>query len=524
MRDSRSSHARPETLASLAGRWRIIVPFVVVTPVVVFLLTSAKSPTYESSAEVLLSRQGLVISGLDDSSYSSQTRDLKTQAEIARLPDVEARVAEAAAREDGGAVGYLGQLSVSANGDTDLITFVVRHGDPEFAARLARLYAEQYIAYRNDLDTRSLRRAIAVIDAQLGTARTDGTGSIAYADLVQKHQRLQSGLASLETNATLVRSDVSATRIAPRPRRAALLALVLGLVIGTGTAALTFLLDPRARSAEEISEQLGLPLLGQLPTGEGPHRELAMLRRDDRGLDAEAIRVLRTNLEHDSIGRETGVVMVTSSVAGEGKSTTVANLAVAFAVAGRDVVLVDLDLRRPTIAGLFRLPSSPGIADLVRGGARVEQILHAVQLDRSRGKWVPERADDEATVGTLRVVTSGAPRRDDATAIAAARTLPSLLESLREHADIVLVDTAPLLWASDTLILSQYADAILLVAHMRRYRPGHGRELERLLALSPATPLGLVVVGAPSQFEHAGGYAVPQRRHRRVGIQPIRPT
>ena len=519
MHDSRSSHAVPGTFASLAGRWRIIVPFAVVTPVVVFLLTSAKPPTYESSAEVLLSRQGLVISGLDDSSYSSQTRDLKTQAKIARLPDVKARVADAASRADGGPFSSLGQLSVSADGDTDLITFMVRDGDPEVAARLAPIYAEQYIAYRNDLDTRSLRRAIAVIGAQLERARTTGTDPIVYADLVQKHQQLQSGLALLETNATLVRSDLSATRIAPRPRRTLLPALVLGLVVGLGSAAFAILLDPRARAAEEISEQLGLPLLGRLPAGdagETPSRGLAMLRRDD-GLDAAAIHVLRTNLELASVGRETGVVMVTSSVAGEGKSTTVANLAVAFALAGRSVVLIDLDLRRPAIARLFGLPSSPGIADVVHGTAKLEQVTHSVPLDQPRQNRGTEQPDHEATLGALQVVTAGAPLWADwadTIQTEAGRALQSALDSLRERADIVLVDSAPLLQASDTLVLSQYADAILLVAHMRRYRPGHSRELKRLLSLSAASPLGLVAVGAPSQLEVADKYA---DRERRVG-------
>lgn len=500
MRDSRSSHARPGTLASLAGRWRIIVAFAVVTPAVVFLLTSAKPPTYESSAEVLLSRQGFAISGLDDSTYS--TRDRKTQAEIARLPDVKARVADAAAREDRGAVGSLGQLSVSADEDTDLIRFVVRDGDPELAARLARIYAEQYIAYRNDLDTRSLRRAIAVIDTQLGRARTDGTGSIAYADLVQKHQRLQSGLAALETNATLVRSDISATRIAPRPRRAALLALVLGLVVGTGTAALTFLLDPRARSAEEISEQLGLPLLGRLPAGDAegrPSRGLAMLRRDD-GLDVEAIRVLRTNLELDSIGRETGVVMVTSSVAGEGKSTTVANLAVALAVAGRKVVLVDLDLRRPAIARLFGLPSSPGIAEIVRGTAELEHVGHVVQLDRP-----PDVGDrltrDAHTKGSLHIVPAGAALPADTTEIVTGRALPAVFEWLRSRADVVLFDSPPLLQTSDAFTLSTYADKLLFVANMRRYRRSYAPGIARLLSQSPATAVGLVVLGETEKLE-----------------------
>lgn len=497
MHDSRSSHAVPGTLASLAGRWRVIVPFAVVTPVVVFLLTSAKPPTYESSAEVLLSRQGLVISGLDDSSYSSQTRDLKTQAEIARLPDVEARVAEAAGREDRGAFGSLGQLSVSADGDTDLITFVVRDGDPELAARLAPIYAEQYIAYRNDLDTRSLRRAIAVIGAQLERTRTTGTDPIAYADLVQKHQQLQSGLASLETNATLVRSDLSATRIAPRPRRATLLALVLGLVVGTGTAALTILLDPRARTAEEISEQLGLPLLGRLPAGDAggrPSRGLAMLRRDD-GLDAEAIRVLRTNLELDSIGRETGVVMVTSSVAGEGKSTTVANLALALARGGSRVVLVDLDLRRPILHRFFDLGVDWGITDVVLGRATIEQAAVKQEV---------YEADGQRT-GSLEVIAAGSATLD-ASEFVGSPELGRVLDLLRERADVVLVDAPPLLAVSDSMTLTSRMDALIVVSRLNVLRRHTVAELRRVLDVCQAAKLGLVVTGSDTEDDHGQAY------------------
>ena len=140
-------------------------------------------------------------------------------------------------------------------------------------------------------------------------------------------------------------------------------------------------------------------------------------------------------------------------------------------------------------------------------------------LDQSRQNRGTEQSDHEATAGALQVVTAGAPLWADwadTIQTEAGRALQSALDSLRERADIVLVDSAPLLQASDTLVLSQYADAILLVAHMRRYRPGHGRELKRLLSLSAASPLGLVAVGAPSQLEVADKYADRERRAGRA--------
>ena len=298
MHESRASHRVSESLAAFGRRWRLLVPFAVATPLVVFALTAATPATYESSADVLLDRKGQAISGLYDPEEFDVLREIRTQVKLARLPDVRNRVRDAVEREglDG---SDLGQSSVTEDGETDLMTFHVRHADPEIAARVATIYAQQYVAHRRALDSQSLRKAIAVVTAQLARSRELGADPSTYAHLVQQQQQLQSGLATLAGNVRLVRPAVGASRIAPLPLHDSLMALILGLVVGVGIAALANLIDARARTADEISDQLGLPILGRIPLDGRTARvsgSLTTLQRED-SLGAEAIRLLRANLE-----------------------------------------------------------------------------------------------------------------------------------------------------------------------------------------------------------------------------------
>jgi Mrp family chromosome partitioning ATPase len=500
MDESRSSRTVVDTFVDLARKWPLILPFAIVTPLVAFALTSSQPAVHSSSADVLLNRQAYVISGLRDPTFWYPNRAQLTQATLARLPDVAQRVVDAAGLADRGRYGFLAQSWVAAGGGTDVMTFHVSDRDPELAARLATTYAEEYIAYRNELDTQSLSRAIAVIGRQV--ERTRGSDPVAYADLVSKQQQLHTALAALKTNVILVRPAGVAEQVAPRPYDSLLAAVFLGLVVGVGLAALAVLLDPRGRTAEEIAEQVALPLVGLLPRERRARRgtrALALQGRDEAR--ADAVRTLRTNLELAPVGQRGTVVLVTSAVAAEGKSTTAADLAVALARAERDVVLVDLDLHRPTLARLIGQPLAPGVADIVRRTATLDQALRPVPLGSRPDGDEPDSAAQGR--GTLRALTAGTDLTSGSTVLTSAQAIHQLLESLRESADVVLVDTPPLLRTSDPLALSTYADGILLVLNARRYRRRYAPELRHLIALSPAPPLGIVVVGEPGWLQRA---------------------
>ena len=186
------------------------------------------------------------------------------------------------------------------------------------------------------------------------------------------------------SNAFLVRSPAVATKVSPKPARALLIGLFFGSLLAVGAALLRNRLDTRVQSADELSQELGLPLLAgipELPKKMRQAHELVMLS-DPHGTDSEAFRVLRTSVEFGAIDDDIRTIIVSSAVQTEGKSTTVANLALAFARAGRRVVLVDLDLRRPDPPPkFFGLVGRPGLSDVALGRLPLHEAL--VDLDIS---------------------------------------------------------------------------------------------------------------------------------------------
>jgi len=504
--ESRAAHGVQESVVAIARKWRIIVPFVVATPLVVFALTARTQATYEATADVLLDRKGQAISGLYefDWDYIDLPREVRTQAKLARLPEVKDRVVAEADRRGLDSDGFRSGSTVTDDGVTDVMTFHVRHEDPDAAIALATLYAHQYVARRRELDTRALRKGIAILDAQLASLRAQGADPGTYAHLVQQEQQLQTGLITIASNAKVVREAVEAPRVAPALWSETLDALLLGLLVGIGAAGFAALIDSRARSADEISAQLSLPILGRLPlepTEERDAAALALLRRQDTQ-GAQAIRMLRANLGLEGVVREKSVVMVTSSVAGEGKSTTAAQLAVALALGGRDVVLVDLDLRRPALWRIFDLEKAPGVAELSRGTSDPAEAVHSITLDPVAVDGdEPVRRD--ASTGTLGVVPAGDLLAAEPEAIIASPGLRRAIDALRERADVILIDSPPLLQTGDALAMSSFVDALVLVAQTKRYRRRYAQELRRLLTLSPARPLGVVVIGERHELERA---------------------
>jgi len=394
---------------------------------------------------------------------------------------------------------------------------------PAIAARLATAYARAFVSYRHRLDTQQLQRAEAQVKLQIEQLEAIGnTRSPLYLTLVQKLQQLQA-VEALLTPPILTRPATDSVQIQPNPLRNTFLGLFLGLVVGLGLAFLREALDTRIRSAEEVEERLGLPLLARLP--EPPARlrnenKISMLEAPG-SVHAESFRIMRTNLDFANVDRGAQIIMVTSALEGEGKSTTIANLAVAYARAGQRVVAVDLDLRRPFLDKLFALRKRPGLTQVALGQLPLEEALIPIPISdpRARSVELGLATNGSAGGGSLEILASG-PVPPDAGEFVGSRALSAILHSLRGMANIILVDSPPLLRVGDAITLSGTVDAIVVVSNLEYARRPILTELRRVLESCPANKLGFVLTGANLEDSYgygygAGyGYRVTERRDR----------
>jgi capsular exopolysaccharide synthesis family protein len=493
-------------LRILARHKWVIVLCAVLVPTAAVLLTLRQTPLYEASAEVLLSRQNLVatLTGTQDpQAFQQAERVAETQAQLAQVPDVASRTLEAVEGTGLTVQGLLEASTVEAQRGADLLQFTVTHGNRQLAEALASEYARQFTQYRLELDTRALVLARKEVETRLDelAALGDTTSALATS-LADKAQQLRTMEALQTSNAFVVRSADRATQVRPLPVRNGLLAGALGIVLGILLAFVWAALDTRVRSADEIAARLGIPLLARLPE---PGRRLRsknglVMLVDPGGVQAESVRILRTNLEFVNLEREARTIMVTSAVEAEGKSTTIANLAVAYARAGQRVALVDLDLRRPFVGKFFGLEENPGVTDVALGRVELDKALVPIPISRPASS-----ENGRAVLGELEVLPSGA-LPPDAGEFIGTRTLGAILRSLRDRFDLVFVDAPPMLKTGDPLTLSGRVDAIVVVSRLKVVRRGMLAELLRILSTSPAAKLGFVVTDAGAEDGYGQSY------------------
>lgn len=505
-------------LTTIRRRKWVIVQAVVLLPAVAVALSLRQQTLFRGHAQVLLSQQNLAnqLNGITDpTQFQQPDRVAQTQADLARVPEVARRTLSAAGLSDRTARDFLSQSSVTAKANANLLDFAVTEPSASLAARLVNEYAKQFAAYRGQLDTAALQRARNEVQQRiLALAHEGARNSALYATLVAKEQTLGTMEALQTSNAILVNSADSASQVQPRPVRNGILGLILGIVLGVGAAFLREALDTRVRTADEIEERLGLPLLARLPE---PSRKLqrnnALVMVDDAyDAQAEAFRMFRTNLDFVRLDRDIRTIVITSAVEREGKSTTAANLAVALAHGGRRIALVDLDLRRPYLDRFFSGSNGGGLTGVALGRTTLTDALSPVSLgnvgqeEQANGSVNGNRRRSLSTVGDLQVLVAG-PLPPNASEFVGSAVVAEILGELRERFDTVLIDAPPLLHVGDAMTLGARADALIVVTRLNLVRRPMLNELRRILDSTPAKGLGFVITGAEAEDGYGYGSA-----------------
>lgn len=279
-------------------------------------------------------------------------------------------------------------------------------------------------------------------------------------ETIDKSEQTYAALsAQLNTNSTnylttLAPAQESPTPISPNIPRNILLGALAGLILAGGLVFLFEYLDDTIKNPDDVQRVLELSTLGAITQITNIHKpgENLITARDQRSPIAEAYRILRTNLRFSGIENPSGALLITSATPGEGKSTTAANLAVTLAQAGKRVVLVDADLRRPTLHTFFGLSNEVGLSNLfLDEAAHLDEVMRTLE------------------VKGLRLITSGPPPPNPAE-ILESRLMNEIIADLRDQSDLVIFDSPPALAVADASILGSKCSGAVLVVHAGRTR------------------------------------------------------
>lgn len=280
---------------------------------------------------------------------------------------------------------------------------------------------------------------------------------------------------------------VSRTPISPTSRTNLMLGVAGGFVIGVMLALLRVVLDKTFRDLDQLREVTGLPVIGTLFADPAAKKRPILVGGQGKSVRAESYRQLRTSLQFMSVENPVKVLVVTSAVSGEGKSTTAANLAIVYAETGKQVLLIEADMRRGRLGDYLGVEGSVGLSDLLVGD---------VDLDVAMQQWGPDG---------LTVLPGGTVPPNPSELLGSHRMI-DLVTELRSRFEVIIVDCPPLLPVTDAAVASTWADGtIMVVRHARTTRLRVSSAVEVLRAVD-ARLLGVVVSMYPSRFAKSRAY------------------
>lgn len=365
----------------------------------------------------------------------------------------------------------------------------IREGEIQVEVQRARAEALASAAAKQDpatpgKDPKAFMELVALGRAKEIAERT-------YGQLLEQLQQVRLSEAQQQGTARKVDiAEVPERPVHPTPQRTLAIAALLGLVAGLSLALLQELADTGVRDPDELLMRTGISSLGFIPATRDTGRTIKIAARSPRSPITESFRTIRSNLKFAHLDSPLHTMMVTSAGAGEGKSFTATNLAIVLAQAGVDTLLVDADLRRPTLHRIFGIQRTPGLTTVLTGETPLHEAIQATD------------------VANLRIIPSGSVPPNPAELLDS-RRMRQLIEEMKEIAEIVIFDTPPALVVTDAVVLSPRVDAMVLVVEQGRVTSRALAEIRRMVEQARGKIAGAVfnkVKSGASGYYHYNYY------------------
>ena len=288
---------------------------------------------------------------------------------------------------------------------------------------------------------------VTVTDKEPARARDIANAvGVQFSSLVSQLETTQGQSVSPVKVSVVEPASLPGAPVSPNKKLDLVLGFLIGLALGIGAVVLSETLDTTVGGREDAAELAGAPVLAAFRDDEKIKNRPLIVSDDTFSPRAEAFRQLRTNIRYLSVDNAVRSIVVTSSVQSEGKTTVAANLAIAFAQSGEQVILIDADLRRPQVAELMGLNPQVGLTNVLVGTTHLDDALKTWREGVS-----------------LRVLTSGEVPPNPSEILGSHR-MKDLLDAILKRATVVVFDSPPLLPVTDAAILSNLTDGALLVA------------------------------------------------------------
>ena len=455
-------------LSVVRKRWRVILLVVLICVGLASVATLTATKIYQSSTQFFVSTTGSEDSGslLNGSTFTQQR--VKSYAQLITTPRILTPVAAAV----GGNGDIASQVTATTPPDTVLIEVAVRDSDPDQAKAMATAIAKEFPT------------AVTELESPAGTDASP-------------------------VKVTVVQPPTTPTSpVSPKPVRNIALGAVLGLLLGLAAALVRETLDKTVKTQDDVKAVTDTPIIGAIMRDPDAIKRPLIVEVDPRSPRAEAFRSLRTNLQFIDAAIHPRTLVVTSSLAGEGKSTMLANLALTMAQGGSRVCLVEADLRRPKVLDYLGLEGAVGLTDALIGRAEVFDVIQPYG-------------------GTNLWVLGAGPIPPNPSELLGSTTMRSTLNQLASRFDYVVIDSPPTLPVTDAVVLSSLVDGVIVVVGSGTVqRDQLARTLESLESVAGRV-LGLVLNRVPPSSAGAYGsysYAAPEdeatRRERKRVEQP----